>query len=166
MYYSVLKLKRTTFLRSLLNSPDFENQIKDISNLFLTRGVPGTHDTKMLLQCIKNLKNDKFKKINIPKFDKSIDDRLKKNKWLKVKKKPHIVIFEGWCVGVKAQKNKDLISPINKLEKQEDIKKHVILRLDSTHWYRHRPGAQSEIGPGLVFLDVLLRTTVWGLTLG
>ena len=26
---------------------------KKISNLFLTRGVPGTHDTKMLLQCIK-----------------------------------------------------------------------------------------------------------------
>ena len=73
---------------------------KKISNLFLTRGVPGTHDTKMLLQCIKNLKKDKFKKINIPKFDKSTDDRLHKKKWLKVKKKPNIVIFEGWCVGV------------------------------------------------------------------
>ena len=96
---------------------------KKISNLFLTRGVPGTHDTKMLLQCIKNLKNDKFKKINIPKFDKSIDDRLHKKKWLKVKKKPNIVICEGWCVGVSAQKNKDLISPINKLEKLKDNKK-------------------------------------------
>ena len=30
---------------------------KKISTLFLTRGVPGTHDTKMLFQCIKNLKN-------------------------------------------------------------------------------------------------------------
>ena len=96
---------------------------KKISNLFLTRGVPGTHDTKMLLQCIKNLKNDKFKKINIPKFDKSIDDRLHQKKWLKVKKKPNIVIFEGWCVGVSAQKNKDLKSPINKLEKLKDNKK-------------------------------------------
>ncbi len=96
---------------------------KKISNLFLTRGVPGTHDTKMLLQCIKNLKKDKFKKINIPKFDKSTDDRLHKKKWLKVKKKPNIVIFEGWCVGVSAQKNKDLKSPINKLEKLKDKKK-------------------------------------------
>ena len=95
---------------------------KKISNLFLTRGVPGTHDTKMLLQCIKNLKKDKFKKINIPKFDKSTDDRLHKKKWLKVKKKPNIVIFEGWCVGVSAQKNKDLKSPINKLEKLKDKK--------------------------------------------
>ena len=96
---------------------------KKISNLFITRGVPGTHDTKMLYQCVKNLKKNKFEKINIPKFDKSIDDRLKKNKWLKVKKKPNIVIFEGWCVGATAQEKKDLNSSINKLEKQKDIKK-------------------------------------------
>jgi len=96
---------------------------KKISSLFLTRGVPGTHDTKMLLQCIKNLKNNKFKKTIIPKFDKSIDNRLPKKKWLKVKKKPNIVIFEGWCVGVSAQKNKDLKIPVNKLEKHKDKKK-------------------------------------------
>ena len=96
---------------------------KTINSLFITRGVPGTHDTKMLLKCIKYLKNKKFKKFSIPKFDKSIDDRLPKRKWLKVKKKPSIVIFEGWCVGTSAQKNKDLISPINKLEKYEDKKK-------------------------------------------
>ena len=93
---------------------------KKISKLFLTRGVPGTHDTKMLLQCVYNLKNNNFKKMIIPKFDKSIDDRCLKNKWLKVKKKPNIVIFEGWCVGATAQKNKDLNIPVNKLEKQED----------------------------------------------
>ncbi len=96
---------------------------KMINSLFITRGVPGTHDTKMLLKCIKYLKNKKFKKFTIPKFDKSIDDRLPTHKWLKVKKKPKIVIFEGWCVGVSAQKNKDLKSPINKLEKHGDQKK-------------------------------------------
>jgi D-glycerate 3-kinase len=96
---------------------------KKISKLFLTRGVPGTHDTKMLLQCINNLKNNSFKKTIIPKFDKSIDDRCAKNKWLKVKKKPNIVIFEGWCVGATAQKNKDLNIPINKLEKHKDNKR-------------------------------------------
>ena len=96
---------------------------KKISDLFLTRGVPGTHDTKMLFQCIKNLKTNNFKKMNIPKFDKSIDNRLSKSNWLQVKKKPNIVIFEGWCVGASAQKNKDLILPINKLEKYKDKKK-------------------------------------------
>ena len=96
---------------------------KKVSSLFLTRGVPGTHDTKMLYRCIKNFKNNNFKKIIIPKFDKSIDDRFSKSKWLKVKKKPDIVIFEGWCVGATPQKKKDLINPINKLEKQKDDKK-------------------------------------------
>ena len=60
--------------------------------------------------------------MSIPRFDKSIDDRLQKNKWLKIKK-PNIVIFEGWCVGATAQKNKDLNFPINNLEKQKDDKK-------------------------------------------
>ncbi len=96
---------------------------KKISSLFLTRGVPGTHDTKMLLHCIKNLKNNNFKRMIIPRFDKSVDDRCIKKKWSKVKKKPNIVIFEGWCVGAKAQKNKDLNTPVNKLEKQKDNKK-------------------------------------------
>ena len=96
---------------------------KKISPLFLTRGVPGTHDAKMLFNCIKNLKKNRFKKMTVPKFDKSKDDRSPKSKWLAVKKKPNIVIFEGWCVGVTSQKEKDLVIPINKLEKQKDKKR-------------------------------------------
>ncbi len=49
-----------------------------VSPLFLTRGVPGTHDTYLLLNCLKKLKKSNFSKILIPKFDKSIDDRLPK----------------------------------------------------------------------------------------
>ena len=96
---------------------------KNISPLFLTRGVPGTHDTKMILNCIKKLKNNKFKKLMIPRFNKAIDDRMLKKKWLKVIKKPNIVIFEGWCVGVEQQKNKDLLIAINELEKYQDKKR-------------------------------------------
>ena len=96
---------------------------KKVSSLFLTRGVPGTHDTRMLYTCIKNLKNKNFRKIIIPKFDKSVDDRSSKKKWQKIRKKPDIVIFEGWCVGAIPQKKKDLINPINKLEKHLDDKK-------------------------------------------
>ena len=59
----------------------------------------------------------------IPKFDKSNDDRFPKNKWQKIVKKPNIIIFEGWCVGVTPQKKNDLINPINKLEKQNDKKR-------------------------------------------
>ena len=81
----------------------------NVNPLFLTRGVPGTHDTRLLFNCIQKLKNSKFKKFYIPKFDKSIDNRLSKNKWQRIEKKPEIVIFEGWCVGADPQKKKRFI---------------------------------------------------------
>ena len=90
--------------------------------LFMTRGVPGTHDSKMLFNTIKTLKKKNFRKIKIPKFEKSIDDRLRNKYWQKVKKKPDIIIFEGWCVGAKPQSLRELKKPINILEKEEDTK--------------------------------------------
>jgi len=83
---------------------DRKKMSKSFSKLFLTRGVPGTHDTKMLFNCLTKLKQKSFSKILIPKFDKSTDDRCKKREWTRVLKKPDIIIFEGWCVGAIAQK--------------------------------------------------------------
>ena len=37
-------------------------KFQKINKLFITRGVPGTHDTKMLFQCINNLKKITLKK--------------------------------------------------------------------------------------------------------
>jgi D-glycerate 3-kinase len=91
-----------------------------ISPLFLTRGVPGTHNTKLLYNCVNTLKKNKFKRLMIPKFDKSIDDVLPKSKWQKINKKPNIVIVEGWWVGVTPQKKKDLLVSTNVLEKEKD----------------------------------------------
>ena len=100
------------------------NERKKMSNkegkLFLTRGVPGTHNVSFLKKTLNNLKKKDFKNCYIPKFNKSIDDRYPKNRWSKVKKKPEIVIFEGWCVGAKHQNNKKLKKPINSLEKNYD----------------------------------------------
>ena len=95
---------------------------KKISPLFLTRGVPGTHDTKLLYKCLKKLKYSNFKKLLLPVFDKSKDDRLSKKHWQSISYKPDIIIFEGWCVGVTPQRNKDLFEPINALEKDHDKK--------------------------------------------
>ena len=130
---SILKilLKESFNLETVIFSiDDFYKTLKErkimskkISPLFLTRGVPGTHDTKMLFRCIKGLKNSKFQKISIPKFNKATDDRSPKNKWLRVNKKPNIVIFEGWCIGAQPQKKKDLLVSVNNLEKFKDSKK-------------------------------------------
>lgn len=88
--------------------------------LFKTRGVPGTHDTNLIKKFFDFIKKKKFKKFKLPKFDKSIDDRLNEKYWFNVKERPEIVIFEGWCVGAKPQLNSLLKKPINILEKYED----------------------------------------------
>ena len=90
--------------------------------LLLSRGVPGTHDVNMINKLFRNVKNSKFKSMLIPKFDKSIDDRCNKKLWYKMKKKPDVLILEGWCVGAKPENNKTLNMPINKLEKNLDDK--------------------------------------------
>ena len=95
---------------------------KKINKLFLTRGVPGTHDVNFLTKFFKVLKkNNLNKSFLIPKFDKSIDDRLPKSKWHHVNKKLDIFILEGWCVGARPEDNhRNLKKPINKLEAIED----------------------------------------------
>ena len=92
-----------------------------VHKLFKTRGVPGTHDTKLLKKVFTNLTKKNFRQIYIPRFDKSADDRFPKNKWQKIKKRPHIIIFEGWCVGARPQNYKKLSKPINALEKKNDL---------------------------------------------
>ena len=88
--------------------------------LLMTRGVPGTHDIDLMLKFFKKIKSKNFTGLEVPKFNKAIDDRYKKNLWYKLKSKPDVVIFEGWCVGAKAQKVSQLKNPINSLEKVYD----------------------------------------------
>ncbi len=94
---------------------------KKIHPLFFTRGVPGTHDLGLINKTIKKLKAKKFKTVLIPKFDKSIDDRSKKSKWQKIKKPPHIIIFEGWCVGARQQRDHELKKSLNQIEQKHDL---------------------------------------------
>ena len=88
--------------------------------LFITRGVPGTHDITLINKTIKKLKQKKFRTVLIPKFDKSKDDRFQKNKWQKIAVKPDIIIFEGWCVGTTHQNSTELKKPLNFIEKKYD----------------------------------------------
>ena len=93
---------------------------KRTHSLFITRGVPGTHDITLINKTIKKLKQKKFRTVLIPKFDKSKDDRFQKNKWQKIAVKPDIIIFEGWCVGTTHQNNNELKRPLNLIEKKYD----------------------------------------------
>ena len=112
---------------------DFYKTLKDRNKmshtthpLFKTRGVPGTHDVSLIKKFFYLTKRKKFKRTKLPKFDKSIDDRLKKKYWFNMKEKPEIVILEGWCVGAKSQSSFLIKKPVNILEKYED--KNLIWR--------------------------------------
>jgi len=91
-----------------------------IHPLLKTRGVPGTHDINLVGKFFNLVKKRNFKKFKLPKFDKSIDDRLKRKYWTNINERPEIVILEGWCVGAKPQINSLIKKPINSLEKYED----------------------------------------------
>ena len=93
---------------------------KKVHPLLMTRGVPGTHDIKIMLDFFRKSKTKKFESFKLPKFNKAIDDRCKKNQWYTIKKRPDVVIFEGWCVGARAEKNSTIKKSINSLEKAND----------------------------------------------
>jgi len=120
----IYKTKRGRFLLS-----------KRKHKLFFTRGVPGTHDTKYLINYFKNLEDLKASKkiFTIPKFNKAIDDRLSKKHWYRFSNKCDIILFEGWCVGATDENNKSILEkPINNLEKVED-KQCVWRKLVNNH---------------------------------
>ena len=95
---------------------------KKIHPMFLTRGVPGTHDINMMLSFFKKIKSKKFKRLKLPTFNKAIDDRFSEKYWYDLKNKPDVIIFEGWCVGAKSEKNNTLKKTINSMESVKDQK--------------------------------------------
>tara|TARA_B100002052_G_scaffold203144_1_gene185470 strand:+ start:5180 stop:6070 length:891 start_codon:yes stop_codon:yes gene_type:complete len=95
---------------------------RSVHPLFLTRGVPGTHDIGLINKTIQKLKKKKFKSLLVPKFDKSKDDRSQKKRWQKITNRPNIIIFEGWCVGAKHESNVALKKALNTIERKYDTK--------------------------------------------
>ncbi len=86
------------------------------TNLFNTRGVPCTHDLKLLIETVGKLKRNKFP-IYIPIFDKVTDNKKKHNRKIN---KADLIILEGWCVGSKPIDSMYLKKNINDLEKIND----------------------------------------------
>ncbi len=90
--------------------------------LLCTRGVPGTHDTGMLLTKLDGLLHQtENQKIKIPKFIKAEDDRAPEGNWSTVKGSVDAIFMDGWFVGATPLDPKMLEDPINELEKTEDI---------------------------------------------
>lgn len=90
-----------------------------IHPLLATRGVPGTHDVRLAQEVIHSLCDDNTSSF-VPRFDKSVDDRIADEDIAPVSSKIDIIILEGWCLGAEAQSENALLQPVNELEKEED----------------------------------------------
>ncbi len=94
---------------------------EDVHPLLVTRGVPGTHDIELGQLVIQHLQQAKLGEvIQIPVYDKAVDDRAPQSQWPSISAPVDIIILEGWCVGAKPMLDADLQRPINQLEADED----------------------------------------------
>lgn len=98
-----------------------EKLAKEVHPLFITRGVPGTHDIELGKQILtKLLQPSPEFEVKLPVFNKALDDLLAEQDWIKVNNKPDIILFEGWCIGATAEPLDLLEEAINELEVNED----------------------------------------------
>ncbi len=125
-------------LATLLNAEGMETIVLSIDDFYLSgserkllsetvhpllrsRGVPGTHDTALALETIRDLKTYKSdKEILLPRFNKAEDEPLAKTEWPVVEKRPKLIILEGWFIGAQPQSEEQLADPLNQLEKEND----------------------------------------------
>jgi D-glycerate 3-kinase len=86
--------------------------------LFVTRGVPGTHDVALGVGVLDAL--TRTGRTRVPRFDKVQDDRLPENSWTSVDGPCDVVLFEGLWIGVPPIDDATLQAPVNELEALED----------------------------------------------
>ena len=58
--------------------------------------------------------------MSLPVFDKASDDRVRVGALPVVETPVDVVVFEGWCVGARAQAPEELADPVNALEADGD----------------------------------------------
>ncbi len=129
---------------------------RTVHPLLRTRGVPGTHDTHLLARTLDGLRAlGKGETLPLPRFDKSIDDRMPEADWPRVQGPVDLVILEGWCVGSLAGDPSELEVPVNELERNEDTD------LSWRRWVEQR--LRDDYEPLFAALDrlVLLAAPSW-----
>jgi D-glycerate 3-kinase len=91
---------------------------REVHPLLATRGPPGTHDVELGLQTLSAL--TRTRAIRLPRFDKARDDPAPSRARPVFEGPADVVLFEGWCVGARAQPREALKAPLNALERDED----------------------------------------------
>ena len=95
---------------------DRERLAREVHPLLATRGPPGTHDAALGAALLDALRRPG--RVSAPRFDKSRDDR---GSHAPAFDGPaDVILFEGWCVGARAEPPERLEPPLNALERDED----------------------------------------------
>jgi D-glycerate 3-kinase len=84
------------------------------------RGVPGTHDWRLLLSHLDRALAPGADRLELPRFDKGSDDRLPASISLPLGEEPRCVLLEGWVIGAPPQAARELSQPVNELENRSD----------------------------------------------
>jgi D-glycerate 3-kinase len=89
---------------------------REVHPLLATRGPPGSHDVALAIDTVDALRAGRT--APLPRFDKIADRRLPPSKWPRAR--ADLVLFEGWFQKVPAQRDEELVVPLNVLERDED----------------------------------------------
>lgn len=86
----------------------------EVHPLLSTRGVPGTHDHRRLRDDLLSVRSGRALS-TLPTFDKGRDEPGEDRQT-----QAERLVLEGWCLGVEAQREAHLQTPVNALEAEED----------------------------------------------
>lgn len=100
-----------------LGHGDRQRRGREVHPLCATRGVPGSHDVALACDVLDALRDGR--EVALPRFDKIDDERLPRAQWPRVGH-ADLVLLEGWCLQVPPQNDRQLVQPINALERDED----------------------------------------------
>ena len=101
-----------------LTKAERDQLASEVHPLLATRGVPGTHDIQLAIDCVDSLQAGN--KTVIPRFNKQTDDRIPSSDLPIIRESVGLIILEGWCLGAQAQTQQQLREPINSLERARD----------------------------------------------
>jgi D-glycerate 3-kinase len=90
--------------------------------LFRVRGVPGTHETEKARAVFRSLRAARPEtQTALPRFDKLTDDTQPVAQWPVFVGKPDLILFDTWLWDVVPPEDEELLAPINRREREEDV---------------------------------------------
>jgi len=101
---------------------DREELATETHPLFITRGPPGTHDLALATRTIAHIRTaSRDQPVALPRFDKLSDDTAPERDWPLYTGPAEAIVIDGWCLGADPLKYGDIETPMNALERDEDL---------------------------------------------